>query len=129
MFQETYPKALTRICVMSYHDKECYIQAYNKCDECEKVFKSKASKVCKVCFEVDDCIDKIVKELSLPPIVVVNQLLSHDQLQAKLKDHHMKRTIELRRLEELVDGMLENFVVYPTKATSKLWEFVKFLQI
>lgn len=40
--------------------------------------------------EVDDYIDIIVKQLNLPPLDFRNQLLTHDQLQAKLRDDHLK---------------------------------------
>lgn len=69
---------------------------------------------------MDEYIDKIVKELNLLPLVVRNQLISHDRVQEILSDVDMKRMIELSRMEALVDGMLENFVFYPIKATPKL---------
>lgn len=72
-----------------------------------------------VCDEVDDYIDKIVKELSLPPLVVGNQILSHDWLMEKWKDDHLKRMVEIR-LENLIVGMVVRFVASPTKATTRL---------
>ena len=40
--------------------------------------------------EVDHYIDKTVKELNLPPLVVRNQLLFYDKFEAKLKHDWIK---------------------------------------
>lgn len=120
VFQENCPEVFSRILEMSSHDKDCYIEACDRCAKRGKLFESNFSKVCMECAKVDDYIYKIVKELNLPPLVVGNQILSHDQLKAKLKHGHLKRMVELSKLEELVDVMLEKFVVNPTKATTRL---------
>ena len=72
---------------------------------------------------MDVYIDIIIKELNLPYLVVEDQLLTHDQLKSKLKDDHLKRIVELRNLEGMYDGILEIFLVDPTKVTTRLREF------
>ena len=89
MFQQICLETLTKILDMLSHDQKCYIQAFHICVEWGKVLESNPSKVCKLCLEFDDYIDKIVKELNLPPLVVENQLITHEQLKAKLKDDHL----------------------------------------
>jgi hypothetical protein len=84
------------------------------------VFNSKALKVCNIFSKVVDYINKIVKKLILPHLVVGNQPVSHDKLQEKLKDNHLKSMLELSRLEELKNGMLEKNLIYPIKASTKL---------
>ena len=86
VFQEKCSKALAKIYEMASHEKEHYFQSCNKCVEKGKTFVSQDSKVCMVCDKVDDYIDKIVKELSLPHLVVE----IYDQLKAKLKDGWIK---------------------------------------
>lgn len=82
-----------------------------------------------VCTEVDDYTDKIFKELSFPPLVVGNQLISHDQINEKLKDGHLKSVVELSKIEELIYGVLENYVVNPTKDITRLHEPIMFIQM
>lgn len=79
-----------------------------------------ASKVCMVCVEVDEYIDKFFKEINLNILVVGNQLLMFDQLKGKLKDDPLKRMVELRKLEELIDRILENFVVSLSRVATRL---------
>ena len=78
IFQENCPRALIKIPKMASHDNKCYVQACDRCGERGKAFKSKASRLCMVCAKVDYYIDNIFKELGLPPLVVGNQLFSHD---------------------------------------------------
>ena len=59
---------------------------------------------------------------------IENQILTRDQLDAKLEDDHLKRMIEISRLEGVAGGMLENFVVNPTRAVARLWEFMVYIE-
>lgn len=61
-------------------------------------------------------------------MVVGNQLLMHDQLKVELKDDHLKRTIELSGHEGMSDGMLEKKLVNPTKVSTRLQEFMMYMQ-
>lgn len=79
-----------------------------------------------VCAKVDDYIDKIIKELNLPTLAVIDKLLSHDRLKEKLKDDHLKRMVVLSRIEEFDDGTLEKFVA--TRATTRRQESMMFIQ-
>ena len=54
-------------------------------------------------------------------------MLTHDQINAKLEDDHSKRMVEINQLEGLVDGILNNFVVYPTRATAILGESIVYI--
>lgn len=76
--------------------------------------------MCEVFSEVDDYIDTIFKEIKLPPLVIKNQLLMHDQLNKKWRDDQWNRMIELRKHEGLFDGMLEKIVVDPTKDVERI---------
>lgn len=59
----------------------------------ENTFESQISKVWKVSTEVNVYFETIIKELNLTYLVIKNQLLTHDQLKAKLKDKHLKRIV------------------------------------
>lgn len=56
-----------------------------------------------------------------------NQILTHDQLSAKLEDDHLKRTTKINRIEGLAKGMLENFVDNATRIVARLQESMVYI--
>ena len=107
--------ALTKILKMYPRDKECYIQSCNMC-----LKRAQDSKICGVCTKVATYIDTIVRELKLPHIGIGNQILTRDQVNAKLEDDHLKRMVYINIIEGMDKCMLDNFMVNTTKTTSRL---------
>ena len=52
-----------------------------------------------VCTKVGTYIDTIIEELKLPRVEIGNQILTSDQISAKLEDDHLKRAIEISRIK------------------------------
>ena len=82
------------------------------------MFKNQAFDICRTCIHVGKYIDRIIKELSLPKLEVEKKIIVQNQIKSKLQDDHRMNKVELRRIEVMLDGVLESFVVTPTKAAS-----------
>lgn len=50
-------------------------------------------KICVVCTKVGSYIDTIVKELKFPLMEIRDQFLTHDQVNVKLEDDHLKKRL------------------------------------
>ena len=94
----------------------------------EEFIEVQDEKAYKVCSKVDSYIERIIKELNMPPLIVKNRLITHDQLNAKLKDYHWKRTTKLNNLEWMIHGMLEQFLVDPIMDTTRLQESMVYMK-
>ena len=83
--------------------------------------------ICSVCIEVGKYINKTIEKINFPKLEGSNQILSQDQIKAKLQDDHHKRMVELRRLKGMFKGVIESFVSIPTSVAARLWESMVYL--
>lgn len=75
--------------------------------------------ICGVCIEFGIYIDTIIQVIKIPKIEIENQILTHNLISAKLEDDHLKRMVERSRIKGVIEGMLENFLVNPTRSGTR----------
>ena len=88
--------ALTKIHEMSPQDKDCCIHSYNKFIKKSQGFGNQDSKVSGVCTKVGNYIDTIIEELKVQKLEIGGQILTCNELWAKLQDDHMNMKMEIR---------------------------------
>lgn len=80
------------------------------------------SKRCEEGSEVGKYINTTMNELQIQSLEVGGQILSRNQLQVKLEDHHMKRIRKINQLKGVANDAFEKFIINTTRATSRIIE-------